>query len=75
MIKRLRTADETTSKPSFLAIICSILAALFGVQSERNRQRDFKHGSPAVFITVGAIFIVLFVLTLILIVNWVLPSS
>ncbi|PTB88668.1 DUF2970 domain-containing protein [Pseudidiomarina aestuarii] len=62
------------SKPSPLSILMSVLAALFGVQTEQNRQRDFANGNPAVYITVGVIFIVLFVVSLLLIVNWVLPA-
>lgn len=51
----------------------SVVAALFGVQTERNRQRDFQHGKPALYIAIGFIFIVLFVVSLLVIVNWVLP--
>ncbi|RUO39579.1 DUF2970 domain-containing protein [Pseudidiomarina aestuarii] len=62
------------SKPGPLSILLSVLAALFGVQTEQNRQRDFTNGNPAVYITVGIIFIILFVVSLLLIVNWVLPA-
>ncbi|MGQ4277120.1 DUF2970 domain-containing protein [Pseudidiomarina sp. E22-M8] len=64
---------STDSKPNFFSIVISVLAALFGVQTEGNRQRDFSKGHPGIFIGVGVIFIVLFVVTLLLIVNWVLP--
>jgi len=75
MMNWLQASEDATSKPSFFAVVISILAALFGVQSERNRQRDFNHGNPAIYIAVGIVFIVLFVLTLVLVVNWVVPSS
>lgn len=61
------------SKPNFFSVIISVLAALFGVQTEENRQRDFAKGRPLVYIAVGIVFIVLFVVSLLLIVNWVLP--
>lgn len=64
---------STDSKPNFFSVIFSVLAALFGVQTEANRQRDFSKGHPGLFIAVGVVFIVLFVVTLLLIVNWVLP--
>ncbi|RUO63535.1 DUF2970 domain-containing protein [Pseudidiomarina insulisalsae] len=62
-----------SEQPGFVSVIFSVLAALFGVQTEANRQRDFSKGSPAKFIAVGVIFIVAFVLLLLLVVSWVLP--
>lgn len=63
----------SANQPNFLSVIISVLAALFGVQTEQNRQRDFSKGHPGVFIAVGVVFIVLFVATLLLVVNLVLP--
>jgi len=40
----------------------SILAAGFGVQSNENRERDFKHGKPGQFIIIGLVFTLLFIL-------------
>ena len=37
--------DERPRRMSLLQVAQSVLAAFFGVQSERNRQRDFEHGS------------------------------
>lgn len=45
-----------------LAVIQSVLAAGFGVQSRANRERDFKHGKPAHFVVAGLIGTALFVL-------------
>ena len=33
--------------------IASVGAAFFGVQSSKNRERDFKHGKASHFIVVG----------------------
>ncbi|CUA85510.1 DUF2970 domain-containing protein [Pseudidiomarina woesei] len=66
--------EQQPQKPRFWDIVVSVLAALFGVQSDKNRQRDFNHGNPAVYVAIGAVFVVLFVLTLILVVNWVAPG-
>lgn len=52
-----------------------MLAAFFGVQSSRNRVRDFKHGRAGVFIAVGVVMTVLFVLTVVLIVKLVLKQA
>lgn len=42
--------DQT---PGFWQVLGSVLAALLGVQSERNRKRDFTHGRPMHYILVG----------------------
>jgi NhaP-type Na+/H+ or K+/H+ antiporter len=65
--------QEPSQSPNFFAVVLSVIAALFGVQTEHNRQRDFQHGKPALYIAIGVVFIVLFVVTLLMIVNWVLP--
>lgn len=59
-------------KPSLWQIISSVSAAFFGVQNDKNRQRDFTNGSVKSYIIVGIILAVLMVLTLISIVNIVL---
>ena len=65
--------ESTLNKPpGFFAIAFSVVAAAFGVQTEANRQRDFSNTSPIPYIVGGLIFTLLFVLTLIGIVNLVL---
>lgn len=49
-------------KPGFWQVVLSVLAALFGVQTETNRQRDFSAGNPLVYIVVFIILLSLFVL-------------
>ena len=46
--------------------------AAFGVQSNRNRQRDFSRGKPSHFILLGLLFTLLFVLLLFGVVRLVL---
>lgn len=64
-----------SSAPSLLEVICSVLASMFGVQKNKNRERDFAAGKPWVFIVVGVIFTFLFVMGLIVVVKMVLASS
>ncbi|MFC6631868.1 DUF2970 domain-containing protein [Microbulbifer taiwanensis] len=61
-------------KPSFGQVVLSTLAAAIGVQSSRNRERDFKGGSIKAYIAAGIIFTGLFVLTLVLVVKTVLGN-
>jgi hypothetical protein len=54
----LQTENEMTQRDErmgFWQVMGSVLAALLGVQSEKNRQRDFTSGSPFAFIAVGAV--------------------
>lgn len=60
-------------KISFLSVLQSTVAAAFGVQADRNRQRDFNSGKPWIFIVAGIIFVVAFVLAVYTVVQLVLP--
>ncbi|GAA4900692.1 DUF2970 domain-containing protein [Ferrimonas pelagia] len=57
-----------------IRIIGSILAALFGVQSEANRQHDFQQRSALPYLLTGLVALLLFVLSLVLVVRWVLAA-
>lgn len=56
-------------------IIASTVAAAFGVQSSRNRQRDFRQGRASHFIIAGVLFTVLFVVVMVGVVNLVLGAA
>ncbi|WP_028240956.1 DUF2970 domain-containing protein [Stutzerimonas azotifigens] len=65
-----RSDDE---KPlSFRELLGSVLAAALGVQSGRNRARDFSRGKASHFIFMGLAFTALFALVLFGIVRLVL---
>ena len=59
-------------KPRLISVVKSILAAGIGVQSEKNRTRDFEQGSPLVFIIGGIVFTLLFIATIATVVGFVL---
>ena len=50
--------------PTLWQMVHSVLAAAFGVQSGKNRARDFTHGKPSHFVVLGIAFTVIFALTL-----------
>jgi len=54
-----------------LRIIQSTLAAAIGVQSKKNRERDFQEGNAGTFIAAGIIFTVLFIATVMTVVQLV----
>ena len=45
---------QREDRMGFFQVVGSVLAALVGVQSEENRERDFTSGNPFAFIAVGA---------------------
>ena len=53
----------------------SALSTVFGVQSSRNRSRDFQAGKPSHFIIAGLVFTVLFVVGMIMLVRLVLSAA
>lgn len=63
---------EPQKPPSLLEVAFSVIAAAFGVQNSKNRERDFTTGNPLVFIAAGLIFTILFVLTIIGVVNLII---
>lgn len=71
-IEEKNSTDE--KKPGFWQIVFSTLAAFIGVQSNKNRERDFKHGSIGVYIAAGIIFVVIFIAVVITLVKLVLSN-
>jgi len=69
------TEDGKTKKPGIGSLIKSILAAAIGVQSNKNRERDFQEGSPLAFIIGGFVFTLLFIATVATVVGLVLSNS
>ena len=68
-----QTKNET--QLSFGQLLKSTLSAFIGVQSSANRERDFKHGKMSHFIFMGLLFGLVFVLTLVGVVQLVLYLS
>ena len=75
-IATLNDSDDTGAKDevhlTFGQVFKSTLSAFIGVQSNANRERDFKHGKMSHFIWMGLLFGLVFVLTLIGVVQLVL---
>lgn len=74
-VKPMSMSKPNHKRTNFLSVVKSILAAGIGVQSEKNRQRDFEKGNPLVFIIGGIIFTVLFILTVASVVGLVLSNQ
>lgn len=58
-----------------LQVAQSVGAAMLGVQSSKNRKRDFQAGKPLHFIVGGLLGTLLFILVVWLLVQYVLATS
>lgn len=66
--------QESPEKLSVFQVVGSVLAGALGVQSSKNRQRDFAQNSFMPFIVGGILFTVLFVGSIMLLVNFFLAG-
>ena len=65
--------SEEKQQNKFLRVIQSTVAGLFGIQSEKNRQEDFKEKSPFDYILAGIIGVVALLVIMTIVVKSVLP--
>ncbi|MEZ5554678.1 DUF2970 domain-containing protein [Haliea sp.] len=74
---RQATPGETQDKPPLRPwqVVSSVFAAGLGVQSSRNRERDFSQGRIGVFIAAGLIFTILFIVAVVAVVQIVVSSA
>lgn len=61
-----------SQKPTLWQMLTSVLCAMFGVQKNKNRVRDFEQGDPKMFIILGIIMVTAFVLLVVLAVKLVM---
>lgn len=69
--KNVSNSEEPQEKLGLFSVFKSVAAAMIGVQSDKNRRRDFQQKSIWPFIIVGIVFVVVFVLTLVAVVSMV----
>lgn len=68
-------SEQDKQPPSLWQVAHSVMAALFGVQSSKNYQRDFQYGKPSQYIILGLIAVVIFIGTIIGVVNLVMSLA
>jgi uncharacterized membrane protein YidH (DUF202 family) len=67
--------DDPEKPHGLIDVIVGVLAAALGVRSTKNRERDFRHGSPRQFIIVGIIATILFIVAVYSVVRIVLTTA
>ena len=60
---------------TFVQLLLSTLSAFIGVQSNANRERDFKYGKVSHFIAIGLLFGLAFIFTILSVVKIVMKLS
>ena len=68
-----KTSVSSQKESSFISVIKSVGAAFMGVQSNKNRERDFSQGKLSHFIIVGIVCVAIFIGVLMAVVSLVLP--
>ena len=70
------TANESEDiQISFGQLLMSTMSAFIGVQSNANRERDFKYGKISHFIAIGLLFGLVFVCTIVGVVQLVMHNT
>jgi Protein of unknown function (DUF2970) len=75
MSKGEQEKDDGKESLNPMQVISSVFAAGLGVQSSKNRERDFNQGRAGVFIAAGVIFTLGFIGIMVVIVQLVLKGA
>lgn len=67
--------EPVRGKQGLVHMLKSVFAAIFGIQSDKNRQEDFKKGDASQYITLGIVVVVGIILTMLIVVNSVLETA
>ena len=66
---------QKDQQPAFGSIVMSTLAAAFGVQSSKNRERDFVKGNFKAYVVSGIIFVILFITSIVTLVKYLIAHA
>jgi uncharacterized membrane protein len=67
--------SKQDSAPGFGSIVMSTLAAAFGVQSSKNRERDFVKGNLKSYVISGIIFVIIFISSITMLVKFLIGHA
>ena len=69
------TDDSKQGTPGFGSIVMSTLAAALGVQSSKNRERDFVKGNFKAYVASGIIFVIIFISSITMLVKFLIGHA
>ena len=67
--------DDNNNVPTLWDVTKSVLAAMLGVQKNKNYERDFQYGKPWQYVIIGLIAVAVFIGILVTVVNIVMSSA
>jgi hypothetical protein len=62
-------------KPGLGSVIMSTLSAFIGIQSSKNRERDFAKGNFKAYVISGLIFTVVFITSIVMLVKFLIANA
>ena len=75
MSEHQKEPEPNKKQPGLGSIILSTLAAAFGVQSSKNRERDFVKGNLKSYVISGLIFVVIFISSIVMLVKFLIQQA
>ena len=75
MSEHQKEPEPNKKHPGLGSIILSTLAAAFGVQSSKNRERDFVKGNLKSYVISGLIFVVIFISSIVMLVKFLIQQA
>jgi hypothetical protein len=73
-VKNIADNSDQKIQITFRQLLMSTLSAFIGVQSNANRERDFKYGKVSHFIAIGLLFGLVFIATIVGVVKIVMRA-
>lgn len=67
--------EPPSGPPTFLQVVWSVAAAMFGVQTSKARYRDFTHGKALHYIVVGLVMTLLLIGTILMVVRLLMKNA
>ncbi len=69
------SSDNNDNKPGLKDILLSTISAAFGVQSSKNRERDFAKGNLKSYVISGILFVVIFISSIVALVKFIIRQA
>lgn len=70
-----KVPETPAREPSLWQVVGSVMASMFGVQSSRKHEQDFAKGRAWVYVAVGLVVTIAFIMTIWYVVRMVLKSA
>lgn len=70
-----KAPEAPVRSQSLWQVVVSVMASMFGVQSSRKHEQDFAKGRAWVYVAVGLVATIAFIMTIWFVVQMVLKSA